>query len=187
MLYRIFALNFNLNVFLMKKYLILCFAVALAFVSHAQQWVSFGSTSEPSIPEVSILTSTAQSVSFEVTIPGIYALDTIVNGTAFTRLFLPKGGAVNPSGSPPEVSVNRNDNQQVSFTVELSGMYVESRNEEGSVYKRLSMPECQTMGEVGAPEIPVVTKMVAIPEYSDFNIVVTMSGVQTFSNYLVFF
>jgi len=66
-------------------------------------------------------------------------------------------------------------------------MYVETRNEAGSVYKRLSMPQCQTMGEVSAPEIPVVTKMVAIPEYSDFNIVVTMSGVQTFSNYLVFF
>jgi len=37
-------------------------------------------------------------------------------------------------GSPPEVSVNRNDNQQVSFTVGLSGMYVESRNEAGSIY-----------------------------------------------------
>ena len=85
----------------MKKYLlVLVFAVALAFISHAQQWVSFGSISEPSIPEVSILTSTAQSVSFEVTIPGIYVMDTVVNGTAFTRLILPKGGAVNPAGSP---------------------------------------------------------------------------------------
>ncbi|MCL2511018.1 MAG: C25 family cysteine peptidase [Bacteroidales bacterium] len=89
-------------------------------------------------------------------------------------------------GSPPEISVQRNDNQQVSFTVGLSGMYVESRNEAGSVYKRLSMPECQTMGEIGSPEIPVVIKMVAIPECSDIVYSVTMSGVQTFSNYVVY-
>jgi len=90
-------------------------------------------------------------------------------------------------GSPPEISVQRNDNQQVSFTVGLSGMYVETRNEEGSVYKRLAMPQCRTMGEVGSPEIPVVTKMVAIPECSEIVYNVTMSGVQTFSNYVVFF
>jgi len=89
-------------------------------------------------------------------------------------------------GAPPEVSVSRSDNQQVSFTVGLSGMYVESKNETGGLYKRLSMPQCQKMGAVGSPELPVVTQMVAIPECSDVNVVVTMSGVQTFSNYLVY-
>ena len=47
-----------------------------------------------------MLSSTARSVSFEVSIPGIYALDTVVNGTTFTRLILPSGFAVNPAGSP---------------------------------------------------------------------------------------
>jgi hypothetical protein len=83
-----------------KKFFLLLWAGIFAFSTHAQQWVNFNSTSEPSAPQVSLLTSTAQAVSFEVSIPGIYILDTVVNGTAFTRLFLPKGFAVNPSGSP---------------------------------------------------------------------------------------
>jgi len=89
-------------------------------------------------------------------------------------------------GTPPEVSISRNDNQQVKFTVSLSGMYVEQRQEESGVYKRLSMPECQTVGEVGSPEIPKLIKMVAIPECSSFSLSVTMSGHQTFTGYNVY-
>ena len=68
-------------------------------------------------------------------------------------------------GTPPEINMQRNDNRQVSFTVGLSGMHVESKNEASGVYKRLSMPQCNVMGAVGSPEIPVITRMVAIPEY----------------------
>ncbi|MCL2291155.1 MAG: C25 family cysteine peptidase [Bacteroidetes bacterium] len=89
-------------------------------------------------------------------------------------------------GTPPEISVNRSDNQQVSFTVNLSGMYVESKNETSGVYKRLSLPECGVTGEVGSPEIPVVTKMLAIPECSEILYTVTLSGKQTFANYTVY-
>jgi hypothetical protein len=74
-------------------------AIAFTFSAKAQQWVDF-SMSEPSAPEFNLLTSTAQSVTFEVTIPGIYTKDTVVNGTAFTRLILPGGGAVNSAGFP---------------------------------------------------------------------------------------
>jgi hypothetical protein len=84
----------------MKKFFILLFlAVAFALSAHAQQWVNF-SRSEPAAPEMNLLTSNAQTVGFTVTIPGIYATDTVVNGTAFTRLILPGGGAVAPAGSP---------------------------------------------------------------------------------------
>jgi hypothetical protein len=84
----------------MKKIFILLFlAVAFAFSVHAQQWVNF-SNSESTTPEMNLLTSNAQTVSFAVTVPGIYTLDTVVNGTAFTRLILPSGKAINPVGSP---------------------------------------------------------------------------------------
>ena len=89
-------------------------------------------------------------------------------------------------GAPPEVSISRSDNQQVSFAVSLSGMYAESKDEALVTYKRLSMPQCEIMGEVGAPEIPVVTKMIAIPECSEIMYNVTMSGVQTFTDYMVY-
>ena len=61
-------------------------------------------------------------------------------------------------GTPPEISISRNDNQQVKFTVSLSGMYVEQRQEASGVYKRLSMPECGVAGAVGSPEIPKLIK-----------------------------
>jgi len=61
-------------------------------------------------------------------------------------------------GAPPEITVLRSDNQQVKFTVSLSGMYVEQRQEASGVYKRLSMPECGVAGAVGSPEIPKLIK-----------------------------
>ena len=48
-------------------------------------------------------------------------------------------------GSPLEINLQRNDNQTVSFTVSLSGMYVESRTEGSDAYKRLSMPQCYSI------------------------------------------
>jgi len=62
----------------------LCMAVSVQIT-----WMSF-SKSEPAAPEVNVITSTAQSVSFEIVIPGIYTQDTIVNGVSFTRLILPQ-------------------------------------------------------------------------------------------------
>lgn len=84
----------------MKKLLILLlFAGALGFDVDAQQWVAF-SNLVSNTPELNLLHSNAQSVSFEVTIPGIYKMDTVVNGVSFSRLMLPDGVAVSPIGSP---------------------------------------------------------------------------------------
>jgi tetratricopeptide (TPR) repeat protein len=84
----------------MKKLLFIFFlAVAFAFSARAQQWVNF-SSSEPKAPEINLITSTPQTVTFEVIISGIYTQDTVVNGTVFKRLTLPGGEAVNPVGSP---------------------------------------------------------------------------------------
>ena len=84
----------------MKKILfILLLTGVFTSVAHAQHWVNF-SGSKPDAPELNLLKSDAQSVSFEITIPGIYTMDTVVNGVAFTRLILPGSGTINPAGSP---------------------------------------------------------------------------------------
>ena len=84
----------------MKKLIIIClWAVVCTFSAQSQQWVNF-SSSEPCAPELNLLTSNAQTVTFSVTIPGIYTVDTVVKGMAFTRLILPGGSAINPTGSP---------------------------------------------------------------------------------------
>jgi len=84
-----------------KLFVFLLLAVVFTSFANAQQWqwVNF-SSSASGAPKVNLLTSNAQTVSFEVTIPGIYTMDTIVNGITFSRLFLPDGAAVNPAGSP---------------------------------------------------------------------------------------
>ena len=82
-----------------KLFTILLFTIALTSITYAQKWVNF-SNNKPNAPEINLLTSNAQTVSFEINIPGIYTLDTIVNSTAFTRLILPNGGPVNPVGAP---------------------------------------------------------------------------------------
>jgi len=84
----------------MKKILfIFLMAVVFAFSANAQQWVRF-SSSESNTPEMNLQTSHANEVTFTVAIPGIYTIDTVVKGIAFTRLVLPGGGAINPAGHP---------------------------------------------------------------------------------------
>jgi len=84
----------------MKRLLFFIIAIAgYSPVLWSQTWINF-SSSIPGAPEMNVLTSNSQAVTFEVTIPGIYTMDTIVGGAAFTRLALPNGGAVNSAGHP---------------------------------------------------------------------------------------
>jgi len=75
---------------MVRRFTFLMLACLISVSIKAQQWVGFGAATEPCAPEVSVLSSTSQSVSFEIVIPGIYTQDTVVNGVAFTRLGLPQ-------------------------------------------------------------------------------------------------
>jgi hypothetical protein len=66
-------------------FIILVYVGTLVSIAHAQQWVSF-SSSNPVSPELMLKTSNVQNVIFEVTIPGIYQSDTVVNGVTFSHL-----------------------------------------------------------------------------------------------------
>ncbi|MDR0230488.1 MAG: hypothetical protein LBI82_00005, partial [Dysgonamonadaceae bacterium] len=56
----------------------------------------------------------------------------------------------------PEFTVTNSTDHSVVFTMNVYGMFVESKNEGSQTYKRLSLPECNRAGEIGTPEIPVV-------------------------------
>jgi len=107
---------------MVKHISLMMMAFLLGTAVNAQVWVGF-SKSEPAAPEVNVLTSDTRNVSFEVIIPGIYKLDTVVNGVAFTRLILPDGFAVNPAGSPElpvlsyKVAIPDCDGVAVSYSV----------------------------------------------------------------------
>ena len=107
----------------MKKISIIFLLAVIYILSvNAQQWVNF-SSSEPSVPEMNLLTSNAQTVTFSVTIPGIYTQDTVIDAVSFTRLILPGGGAINPAGSPElpvlayRVAIPYCDNVEVDYRI----------------------------------------------------------------------
>jgi hypothetical protein len=79
-------------------FFIIAFVVNLTSL-WSQDWVGL-SSSTPKEPELNILNSNAQSICFEITIPGIYWTDTLVDGITFRRLTLPGGESGNPAGYP---------------------------------------------------------------------------------------
>jgi len=91
----------------MRRFFTILLFVSFALCVNAQQWVVFTNL-EPSAPEFNVLSNNSQEVKFEIEIPGIFCTDTVVNGTTYSRLILPGGGAINPAGLPeiPVIETN---------------------------------------------------------------------------------
>ena len=60
----------------MKKVILLIF-IAMASIANSQTWTGFTNTTPTKIG-VDVITSTSQSVSFNVSISGIYTKDTLI-------------------------------------------------------------------------------------------------------------
>jgi len=59
----------------------------------------------------------------------------------------------------------------------LPCMFVESKTEGSQTYQRLSLPECNVMGEVGSPELPVaLSRLIAVPECDNILYSVAITG-----------
>ena len=95
-------------------------------------------------------------------------------------------GLTKNAPAEPEITVTRSNNQQVSFTVGVSGFYAESKPEGGTVYQRLSIPACGVTGATGEPEIPVISKSIAVPVCSNISYSVTVLASQTLQGYRVY-
>ncbi len=86
----------------------------------------------------------------------------------------------------PNVSLTASDNQAVSFTVEVCGMYKQVITEGSETFQRVSIPSSGTLTISGEPELPVIRQLVAIPECSDVILSVNITGQTTFSNYNIY-
>jgi hypothetical protein len=95
-------------------------------------------------------------------------------------------GLTSNDPAPPEITLINSTNQQVSFTVEMSGFYATSTAEKGVNYQRLSIPGGGRTGEIGAPEMPVITQRIAIPKCSAVNYSVQVTASQTLQGYMVY-
>jgi len=86
----------------------------------------------------------------------------------------------------PEITLNNSNNQQVNFTVKLSGFFSTLKTEAGVNYQRLSIPGYGVAGKTGEPEIPVISKRIAVPVCSQVNCLVQITASQTLTGYRVY-
>jgi len=70
-------------------------------------WVSFDGTEDPTPPSVSIVSASQTHVTIQVTTHGMFAEDTIVNGTGYQILSFPEEGAMRDLGRPQLPQVTR--------------------------------------------------------------------------------
>ncbi|NIA12386.1 MAG: hypothetical protein GWP10_22385, partial [Nitrospiraceae bacterium] len=86
---------------------------------------------------------------------------------------------------PPEVTLLQSDNNTVCFTVKVYGMLATNKRISEKNYQLLSIPNSEVMTTAGKPALPVITKLIAVPDCDDVNITVTPSNKIQFSNYSV--
>jgi len=95
-------------------------------------------------------------------------------------------GLTKKEPAQPEIILNSSNNRQVSFTIELSGFFSIVKTEAGVDYQRLSIPGYGIKGEIGEPEIPVISKRIAVPVCSQVNYSVQITANQTLTGYKVY-
>ena len=86
----------------------------------------------------------------------------------------------------PIVDLTASDNQSVSFTVEVCGMYKQDITEGPETFQRVSIPSSGLLKIQGEPELPVIRQLIAIPECSDVILSVNITGQTAFSNYNIY-
>ncbi|MGE5412106.1 MAG: C25 family cysteine peptidase [Clostridiales bacterium] len=83
----------------------------------------------------------------------------------------------------PQVSVNSSGQNHVSFTVQIDGMSVEDRKVNEVIYQMLYLQESERMQKEGAPQVPVITKLVTIPDCDDISFSITPGSGIDISDY----
>lgn len=87
---------------------------------------------------------------------------------------------------PPIVQLIDSDNQSVNFTVEVCGMFAQDIIEGEETYQRISIPSSGTNEVTGDPELPVIRKLIAIPECTGNTLDVVITGQTSFNYYYIY-
>ena len=90
-----------------------------------------------------------------LTLKAIFLITTITSSNTLT-------GASNID--QPELNILKSDDNSIIVDFELPGVVIEKITKDGVEYDLISMEGRGTTGHIGAPELPVVTKLFAIPD-----------------------
>ncbi|KAA0223565.1 hypothetical protein EDS67_25705 [candidate division KSB1 bacterium] len=83
----------------------------------------------------------------------------------------------------PSVTLLTSNTNIVSFTVQINGMFADEKKVGDVAYRKLSIPDAEVMTEQGLPQVPMITKLIAVPDCDDVSISVVPSNELEFANY----
>ncbi|HER44256.1 MAG TPA: T9SS type A sorting domain-containing protein [Candidatus Eisenbacteria bacterium] len=86
----------------------------------------------------------------------------------------------------PKATVLRSSDTETVIRFDIRGFWLEEVTEDGIVYQRLSMPGYATTLDVGKPELPVISELVAIPARAGVRAQIIEQSEITFEGYRVY-
>lgn len=93
---------------------------------------------------------------------------------------------ITQSPKKPEIMLVSSNNQEVSIDFNLFGTNSTIVNNNGINYQRLQIPSCINSISTGYPELPVISKMIAIPECTSIVATITNASEMTYTNYTIY-
>ncbi|MCD6111845.1 MAG: hypothetical protein J7J86_01105 [Bacteroidales bacterium] len=86
----------------------------------------------------------------------------------------------------PVINLTQSNNQEVSFTVEICGMYKNNITFENEAFQRIDIPNEAKTKQIGNPELPYIRQLIAIPECDNVVLNVNITGQTDFNNYNIY-
>lgn len=87
---------------------------------------------------------------------------------------------------PPEIHILNSDRSSCLFNVSLNGINMESKEIQGEVYHKLSLPEYGFLDVIGKPKLPAIRLFIAVPpEVNDIQVSLVNSEYTITSGYNV--
>ncbi len=86
----------------------------------------------------------------------------------------------------PEFVIISSDSTTFRFSVEVSGMFENDTTFDNTTYQRINIQGYLENQESGYPEIPSITKYIAIPDCDNYNISFSVTNQLSFNNYNIF-
>lgn len=100
------------------------------------------------------------------------------------RIWIPFTSGV--PGASPIIKVLESHNSRTVIQITIPGMWIEDTLIDGITYHILTIPDHSTMYNIGAPQLPAIRELVAIPPTSNVNILITTANSLILSDYMVY-
>jgi len=95
-------------------------------------------------------------------------------------LFIKAG---NRAQNNDEINLVSSDNSKTVIQVSINGFYNRKTDQAGITYDNIYLKDHVSLGNEGQAALPVITKMIAIPNYKDVKIIINNAGSQIFNSF----